>query len=228
VNEYSYFIFRPHHHATSKLPNHGLIALVFIDLLWFCINKRMQQLTSGQQLQLAYRQYLEPYSPYIQYAVTLTLKQSAKISVKRFDNYGDDRFEYWQHLDDSKLDSTLKYFTATLTHKIFGNHSKHANKKDWARPLVIAAVEGRNNHKRTHLHLAIGNIPSTHLGNFANHVQTAFSRCDFANKHICVEYVYDGMGWLGYITKEVGYTNNDALDIVSSTIPPYIQQRICT
>jgi hypothetical protein len=205
-----------------------LIALVFVDLLWFCINKRMQQLTSGQRLQLAYRQYLEPYSPYIQFAVTLTLKQTAKISVKRFDNYGDDRFEYWQHLDDSKLDSTIKHFTKKLTNAVYGNHSKHKNKQHWARPLVIAAVEGKKNHKRTHLHLAIGNIPSTHLGNFAHHAQAAFERCDFAHKHMCVKPVHDSFGWLGYITKEVGYSNLDALDVVSSSIPPYIQQRICT
>jgi hypothetical protein len=205
-----------------------LIALVFVDLLWFCINKRMQQLTSGQRHQQAYRQYLEPYSPYIQFAVTLTLKQTAKISVKRFDNHGDERFEYWHHLDHSMLDSTIKHFTKKLTKAIYGNHSQHPNKQNWAQPLVITAVEGKNNHKRTHLHLAIGNIPSTHLGNFAHHVQTAFARCDFAHKQICVKPVHDSFGWLGYITKEVGYSNWDALDVVSSCIPPYIQQRICT
>jgi hypothetical protein len=37
-----------------------------------------------------------------------------------------------------------------------------------------------------------------------------------------------GIGWLGYITKQVGYTDNDALDIVCSTIPPFIQSSICT
>mgnify|MGYP000365260856 CR=1 FL=1 len=101
------------------------------------------------------------------------------------------------------------------------------NKKDWAKPLVIAVVEGRNTHKLTHLHLAIGNIPTTHLGNISQHIQAAFQRCDFANKQLCVKHVTSGIGWLGYITKEVGYTDNDALDIVSSTIPPFIQSSIC-
>ena len=188
----------------------------------------MQQLTTGQKLQLAYRQHLAPYSPYVQFAVTLTLKQTAKIRVPRFDNYGDECFEFFVRLDDSKLDSTIKHFTKKLTKAVYGNHSKHMNKKNYALPLVIAAVEGKNNHKRTHLHLAIGNIPSTHLDNFASHVQAAFERCDFANKQLCVKPVHDGMGWLGYITKEVGYSNMDALDVVSSCIPPFIQQRICT
>ena len=93
---------------------------------------------------------------------------------------------------------------------------------------MIAVVEGRNTHKLTHLHLAIGNIPATHLNNIAIHTQNAFKRCDFANKQICVKHVSNGSGWLGYITKEVGYTDNDALDVVNSTIPQFIQQSICT
>jgi aspartate ammonia-lyase len=78
------------------------------------------------------------------------------------------------------------------------------------------------------LHLAIGNIPATHIDNIEQHIQAAFSRCDFANKQLCVKHVSNSAGWLGYITKQVGYTDNDALDIVSSTIPASIQQSICT
>ncbi len=188
----------------------------------------MQQLTSGQKLQLAYRQHMALYSQYVQCAVTLTLKQSALIRVRRFENYGDECYEFRAHLDEDKLRSTIRFFTAQLTNQLYGNLSKHKNKQHWARPLVIAVVEGRNTHKLTHLHMAIGNIPSTHIGNIAHHTQAAFERCDFANKQLCVKPVSSGMGWLGYITKQVGYTDNDALDIVSSTIPPFIQSSICT
>ena len=93
---------------------------------------------------------------------------------------------------------------------------------------MIVALEVRNTHKLSHLHLAIGNIPATHLHNIAHHTQAAFERCDFSKKQLCVKHVTSGTGWLGYITKEVGYTDNDALDIVGSTIPPFIQQSICT
>ena len=188
----------------------------------------MQQLTRGQKLQQAYRQHIAPFSRYVQCAVTLTLKQSAVIRVRRFENYGDECYEFRAHLDEDKLRSTIRFFTALLTNELYGNKSKHKNKQDWARPLVIVAVEGRNTHKLTHLHLAIGNIPTTHIGNIAHHTQAAFERCDFANKQLCVKHITCGTGWLGYITKQVGYTDNDALDIVSSTIPPFIQTSICT
>jgi hypothetical protein len=204
------------------------LALVLVDLLWFCINILMQQLTSGQKLQQAFRQHIAPYSKYVQCAVTLTLKPSAQIRVRRFENYGDDFYEFREYLDEEKLRSTITYFSAQLTKQLYGNLAKHKNKQQWAKPLVITVVEGRNTHKLVHLHMAIGNIPTQHLVNIAQLTQAAFERCDFANKQLCVKHVTSGIGWLDYITKEVGYTDNDALDIVGSTIPPFIQQSICT
>ncbi len=188
----------------------------------------MHQLSNGQRLQLAYRQHIEPYSKYLQFAVTLTLKASALIRIKRFQTYGEDIYEFRDFLDEDKLRSTIRFFTAQLTNELYGNKAKHKNKQQWAKPLIITTVEGRNTHKLTHLHLAMGNIPDTHTDNIAEHTQTAFERCDFANKQLCVRSISYGTGWLGYITKEVGYTDNDALDIVSSTIPPFIQSSICT
>ena len=164
----------------------------------------------------------------MQIAVTLTLKTTAKIRVKRFTNFGDDYYEFLEHLDDEKLQSRITYFSALLRHELFGNQAKHKNKQHWARPLVIAVTEGRNTHKHTHLHLAIGNIPANKLDNIEETINRIWQRCDFANKQICVKPVDHSQGWLEYITKQVGYTDNDAWDIVASTIPTVIQASICT
>ena len=183
---------------------------------------------NSKKLQQAYRQHIEPYSKYLQFAVTLTLKKVDIISVNRFENYGDEKFKFTAVLDDEKLESRIPYFTALLRHRLYGNMTKHKNKQDWATPLVIAVVEGRNTHKRTHLHFAVGNIPLAKFDTFASIVESVWQRCDFAHRETVVKPITDANGWLRYITKEVGYANNDALDIVSSTIPPFIQQRICT
>ena len=188
----------------------------------------MKHTTYGQRLQHAYRQHIEPYCEHVQCAATLTLKQRATISVKRFANYGDECYQFAAYLNEHTLNSTIQYFTAQLTRELYGNNARQKGKRDWAKPLLLVVVEGRNTHKLTHLHLAIGNIPATHIGNIDKHIQAAFSRCDFANKQLCVKHVSNSVGWLGYITKQVGYTDNDALDIVSSTIPASIQQSICT
>ena len=92
----------------------------------------MQQLSNGQRLQLAYRKYLAPYSNYVQFAVTLTLKQSALIRVRRFENYGDDYFEFKACLDEEKLRGDIRYFTKQLTNEIYATKqntktSKHGH-----------------------------------------------------------------------------------------------------
>ena len=81
----------------------------------------MQQLSNGQLLQQAYRKHIAPYSNYVQCAVTLTLKKSALIRVRRFENYGDECYEFRGYLDEDKLRSTLKFFTAQLTNELYGN-----------------------------------------------------------------------------------------------------------
>jgi hypothetical protein len=181
----------------------------------------MNKLTKGQHLQLAYRNYMHQFAPYLQFAITLTLKQTAKIDCSN-------QFRYWHKLDDERLQNTIRRFTALLTWALFGNQSKHKNKKENAKPLIITVVEGKNTIKHLHLHLAIGNIPQKHISNIQKIISQAWAGCDFANEEIDVQSIYESKGWLGYITKEVGYTDNDALDIVSSTIPPFIQQSICT
>jgi hypothetical protein len=188
----------------------------------------MKTPTQGQILQQCYRDCLAPYSHHVQYAVTLTLKQSAVIRVRRFQNYGNEHYEFKHYLTDDHIRSTVRYFTARLTALLYGNQAKHANKQSWAKPMVLTVVEGKNTTKLPHLHMAIGNVPEHHMANINNLVAQAFNRCDFANKQICVKPVDHSQGWLDYITKQVGYTDNDALDIVGSTIPPFIQQSICT
>ena len=104
----------------------------------------MNLLTNGQRLQQEYRAYIEPYSKYLQVAVTLTLKQTARIGIKRFENYGNECYYFNQNLNDDCLTSTCCYFNALLTKQLFGNWARHKNKQSWAKPLVITVIEGKN------------------------------------------------------------------------------------
>ena len=94
--------------------------------------------------------------------------------------------------------------------------------------LQVVPTKNGGQVKRTHFHFAIGNVPSSKVDTFPSIVEQIWQRCDFAHREIDVTPITDANGWLRFITKEVGYANNDALDILSSTIPPFIQQRICT
>jgi hypothetical protein len=203
--------------------NQAIPYLFFVDFIWFYINSFMR--THGQQLQAAYRQHIEPYSNYVQFAVTLTLKQSAQIVTPYATGKG--VYRRYERLDDEKLSSTIRYFNALLRHELFGNKCYHKNKRDWARHLSIFSIEGRNTYKRTHLHAAIGNIPGDKLVTLPAIVESVWKQCDFANREIRLKPVYDSAGWLGYITKEIGYTDTDCLDVCSIEIPPFIEQSIC-
>jgi len=185
----------------------------------------MEELTKGQKLQKGYRNFIEPYSDHLQFAVTLTLKQAIKMRVKRFENYGYEYFEYWVKLDDEKIQSTINYFTKLLTAELYGRYKKC--NEIWAKPLLFTAVEGRKTTKRTHLHLALGNVPKHKLKDIEEIINRIWCKCDFGYNEIKVNEITSGKGWIGYITKEVGYTDNDALDVCSSTIPQFIQKSIC-
>lgn len=137
-------------------------------------------------------------------------------------------FRYKKYLNEENLDKTIKYFTRVLAKLLYGNSRLHKNKRAWAKPLILVAIEGRNNGKHTHLHLAIGNIPKEKLEKVEDHIRRAWFACDFANDRVCIKPVTDSKGWLQYITKEAGYTDNCVLDICNSTFPPFIENSICT
>lgn len=188
----------------------------------------MEEVRFGTELQNAYRELAHRYGPYLTTAATLTLKKCASIRVRRFENDSSEIFEFRQYLTDQTIRSTAHRFEARLTHYLYGNQSKHANKKHWAKPLLLVAVEGRNTHKRPHFHVAVGNVPVDKQASIDTLIAKAWHDCDFAYDEVRVEPLTNSFGWLNYMTKEVGYTDNDAFAVEHICIPEIIQQSICT
>lgn len=186
----------------------------------------MQEIDQGAALQTAYRTLFHRYGPHLTTAATLTLKQSARIAVPRFENVPGEYFYFQKPLDDEAINSTLSRFDARLTHYLYGHQARHRNKKHWAKPLLIVSIEGRKTHKLTHVHAAIGNIPQDKQADIASIIAQAWHDCDFGNRHVCVKPLTDARGWLDYISKEVGYTDNDAMDVEHMSIPEIIERSI--
>jgi len=188
----------------------------------------MKEERFGTALQKAFRGMAHSYGPYLTTAATLTLKTYARIRVRRFENQANESYEFGKALTDEIIRSTVRRFEARLTHYLYGNQAKHPNKKQWAKPLLLVAIEGRNTHKRTHLHVALGNVPAERLARIDEIVARAWHDCDFGDEQVCVKPLTNDFGWLDYMTKEVGYTDNDALAVEHTCIPEIITQRICT
>jgi hypothetical protein len=166
------------------------------------------------KLQQANQNLLAPYTDYFEYAVTLTVKSYATLHNEHLLSLGQGFV-----LTDDILKSTMRYFTANLTKFLYGNHAKHKNKQHYAKPLLFFVVEGANSDKREHLHIALGNVPEHKKANIEQIIKQAWARCDFAHQQIRVEPIYNAAGWTDYITKEIGFENNDALSIVDCVIP---------
>lgn len=182
-----------------------------------------QQLT---RLQDAYRQMVHGYAPHLTTAATLTLKQHARIRVRRFENVDDEHYEFCQKLNDEILDSTIRHFCARLTRYLYGNQAAHPNKQHWAKPLVIVAIEGRKWGKRPHLHVAVGNVPIEKQDRIGHLIKKAWHDCDFGNQQVRVEPLTSACGWLDYMTKDVEYRDADVVAIQHASIPEIIQRSI--
>ena len=99
----------------------------------------MEEVRFGTALQDAYRELARRYGPYLTTAATLTLKKHARIRVRRFENDSSDIYEFDQHLTDQTIRSTALRFEARLTHYLYGNQSKHKNKKRKRPPSTVIA-----------------------------------------------------------------------------------------
>ena len=180
----------------------------------------MTDRNEARQIRDAYKAITHPYAPYVTTAVTLTLKEWAKVKAKRFDN-SDERFEQLVKLNDEHIQSTIRYFTARLTHYLFG-HS--ARRDPNARPLVLITIEGTVSRQCPHLHAAIGNVPIDRQANLHHYIQQAWADCDFGNKQVRIEAIINAYGWLEYMTKEMGYKGSNAF--IDASVPRIIQDSI--
>lgn len=152
------------------------------------------------------------YSPYLQFAVTLTMKKKAKIRTKRFENWDGEYYERWVWLNDEIARSVLRYFNARLTYYVYGKDALKTSTKFHSQPLVIATFE-KTKDGRLHIHAAVGNLQTKYTYMAHEWVSKAWADCDFAYRHIRTKKLHDTYGWLDYMAKETSAGNMDAICI---------------
>ena len=165
------------------------------------------------------------YSSYLTYAATLTLKQRAKVRVRRFDNWDKEYNEFSVQLTEEIALNTFNYFVARLTHYAYGKNARRKSNKHYAQPLVIATLE-RTKDGRLHIHAAIGNLPKKYTYLAHEWISKAWADCDFAYRHIKIKKLDDTYGWIDYMAKETSIGNMDAICIDSIKQPQSIQQLV--
>jgi hypothetical protein len=191
--------------------------------IFVCINKNMN---NRQTYRTGLVDTVNQYAPYLDYAVTLTMKQHTKIKVRRFSNWDKEHNEFWVKLNEEIALDTLKYFNKRLTHYTHGKDALRHSTKNHAQPLVIATLEGMNTGKHLHWHLAVGNLNTTHLYEANELIAKAWQDCDFANKQMKISRLTNTYGWLDYMAKETSVGNTDAICINSINQPESIKQLV--
>ena len=226
---------------------------------WFLKHYGLQEKSNATLYKESYEEMMKKYAPFVTTAATLTFKTSDIIDLKRkrkkmkrqvFKNLKikntleerlklketkekekntRPRFKFRSRLNDDKIRSSINYFTKRINSYCFGNKTKHKNKRDEYKLLILFFVEGDGLWVHKHIHLAIGNVPEELREDFEQVISGIWKECDFSNTQKDVRPTYDAQGWLNYDVKEVETKKNtDVFQVVESCIPRSIENRVCT
>ena len=80
-------------------------------------------------------------------------------------------------------------------------------------------MEGAKTHKRRHFHILLGNVPAAKLANLEMLVRDAWASTKWGMPRIEVKEIYDVDGASFYVSKEVGFYNEDAVLWEEASIP---------
>jgi len=196
-------------------------------------------MSNNQALKQAYVATINQLSPRFTHAVTVTFKTRAYVLPKTYQKctqnpnnvfvsaqkYQPERWKWgekqilgdWRYLNEEVAESTLDYFYARLAYLAYGKDTKRTTTKAYSQPAMLTSIEGLISDKRTHAHLAIGNLPENI--DIRNTIERAWWACDFAHHSIVIKPLSNTYGWLDYITKEANVGNVEALRIQSIKQP---------
>lgn len=214
---------------------------------WFLKHYGLQEKSNATLYKEGYYEMMKKYAPFVTTAATLTLKTSDLIDLKRRKKKmkrsidkklklkttkvkdTQSMYKFRCRLNEDKIRSSIRYFQTRINHYCFGNKTKHKNKKDDAKLLILFFVEGDGLMVHKHIHLAIGNVPEELREDIELIISGIWKECDFSNIQKDVRPTYDAQGWLNYDVKEVETKKNtDVFHVVESCIPRSIENCVCT
>jgi hypothetical protein len=181
-------------------------ARIFIGFCIAALNTAMN--TQRNALKTANFDWLSTHADANSYAVTLTLKPKRRVITEKG--------TYWERLTEIEARNNFHFFLLRLNHNIFGKAAKRYGKTVSALPVL----EGDGRHTLLHYHCALGNFPShVPLYAIAPLITSAWHQTPFGNEHVCVKPMHS-QNWVGYMTKEIGTSNTDVVDVQNLRLPP--------
>ena len=135
------------------------------------------------------------------HAITLTLKPYRTVMTERG--------EVIEKLTIYDAKANMRHFINKLNAQIFGNAAKRYGKSI----SILPVLEGIRGHKLFHYHCAIGNLPESLCeAAISAKIRSAWQQTHFGNEQIDIQPMQT-TGWVGYMAKDMGRGNTDALDL---------------
>ena len=184
----------------------------------------------NEELQRASQKFLERYAQFASHMLTLTMRDHISISPTRQRGLLASSCDNGWDISEHAARDAVRYFITRLNHQIFGRRSSKLATKSKCRIIAIPIIEGLRSYKRTHVHILIGNIPPAKLENLQEIISATWKRCSVAMSDMKLESLYDAEGAAFYLTKEVGYINDDVIDWNIASIPAVLHtqpRRLC-
>ena len=174
----------------------------------------------NEQLQTASALFIARFHPFLTHMVTLNLldtRTSTYIKQTGWTKDAVQRNEF--ELTDTAATASLRYFIEVLNYALHGRRTRKARYRDVCRILAIPVYEGTRNNKRRHFHILLGNVPQEKLGDLEKLVADAWAATKWGMPGVDVRELHDADGAAYYLSKEVGYYNEDAVLWQQASIP---------
>lgn len=182
----------------------------------------------NEELQRASQKFLERYAQFASHMLTLTMRDHISISPTRQSRLRGSGGGW--SISEHAAREAVHYFIERLNSKMFGRRSRKAATMSKCRIIAIPIIEGLRSHKRTHVHILIGNIPTEKLADLGKMISEAWQRTSVSMPDMRLDPITDDEGAAFYLTKEVGYINDDAIDWNIASIPAVLHtlpRRLC-
>ena len=155
--------------------------------------------------------------------LTLTMRDQISISPTRQRNSPAFGHSGGWNLSEHAAREAVRYFITSLNYQMYGRRTQKEATKMKCRIIAIPIIEGLKSYKRTHVHILLGNVPEDKLDFLEKMISETWSKCSIAMPGLKLDLLHDAEGAAFYLTKEIGYINDDAIDWNIASIPAVLR-----
>ena len=174
-----------------------------------------------ERLRLATRLMIENYyGAWLTHVVTLTMFECKKGSTITSEGWAKGAVNAFEiAITEKGALATIRYFVEALNYKLYKRKTRKARYKNCCRIIAIPVLEGVNGDKRMHIHILLGNLPSITAAELETAIKDVWAKTKWGMGRIQIDELHDIDGAAFYVTKEVGFSNNDAVCWKQASIP---------